>query len=60
MFIRLRRLYSVFKNSFSDMNNLIAVCQLTSTSDKENNFKMCKTLIMNAHTCGAKVCIVNE
>lgn len=57
MFIK--RFYSVFKNSFADMDNLIAVCQLTSTANKELNYQMCKTLIMNAQKCGAKVCIGN-
>lgn len=41
------------------MENLIAVCQVTSTANKEKNFQMCKTLITNAHKCGAKVCYIN-
>lgn len=51
-----KRLYSIFKNTFSDMDNLVAVCQMTSTANKETNFQTCKTLITNAHKCGAKVC----
>lgn len=52
----IKRLYSVFRNTFSDMDNLIAVCQITATANKEKNFQTCKTLITNAHKCGAKVC----
>lgn len=37
------------------MDNLIAVCQITSTANKEKNYQMCKALITNAHKCGAKV-----
>jgi hypothetical protein len=55
----IKRLYSVFKNTFSDMDNLIAVCQITSTANKEKNYQMCKTLITNAHKCGAKVSMDN-
>lgn len=51
----IRRLYSIFKNSFAEMDNLIAVCQVTSTANKEQNFQICKSLITNAHKCGAKV-----
>lgn len=58
MFIK--RFYSVFKNSFGDMDNLIAVCQLTSTAAKKVNYHMCKTLIINAQKSGAKVCTWNE
>lgn len=54
-----RRFYSIFKNTFSDMDNLIAVCQVTSTANKEKNFQICKALITNAHKCGAKVCYIN-
>lgn len=50
-----KRVYSIFKNTFADMDNLIAVCQMTSTANKETNFQACKTLITNAHKCGAKV-----
>jgi len=39
------------------MDNLIAVCQITSTANKEKNFQACKALITNAHKCGAKVSI---
>jgi len=39
------------------MDNLIAVCQITSTANKEKNFQACKTLITNAHKCGAKVSV---
>lgn len=39
------------------MDNLIAVCQLTSTANKDKNFQACKTLITNAHKCGAKVSV---
>jgi len=41
------------------MDNLIAVCQITSTANKEKNYQMCKTLITNAHKCGAKVSMDN-
>lgn len=53
----IRRFYSIYKNTFADMDNLIAVVQMTSTANKEINFQKCKTLITNAHKCGAKVCI---
>lgn len=63
----IKRLYSIFKNTFSDMDNLIAVCQITSTGNKEKNFQACKALITNAQKCGAKVsmdsmtsCLTNE
>ncbi|XP_025203414.1 deaminated glutathione amidase [Melanaphis sacchari] len=56
----IKRLYSVFKNSFSDMDNLIAVCQITSSSNKEKNYQMCKALITNAHKCGAKMIFMPE
>ncbi|XP_060844615.1 deaminated glutathione amidase isoform X2 [Rhopalosiphum padi] len=56
----IKRLYSVFKNTFSDMDNLIAVCQITSTANKEKNYQMCKTLITNAHKCGAKMIFLPE
>lgn len=42
------------------MDNLIAVCQVTSTANKEQNFQACKTLITNAQKCGAKVCLENS
>ncbi|XP_027849946.2 deaminated glutathione amidase [Aphis gossypii] len=56
----IKRLYSVFKNTFSDMDNLIAVCQITSTANKEKNYQMCKALITNAHKCGAKMVFIPE
>ena len=36
-------------------NSVIAVCQMTSTSDLEANIKTCKDLIVRAKSRGAKV-----
>ena len=38
-------------------SGLIAVCQMTSTSDIETNLETCKELIFRAKSRGAKVCI---
>ena len=36
-------------------SKLIAVCQMTSTCNKEYNLKTAEQLIKDAGTCGAKV-----
>lgn len=53
----IKRFYSICKNTFPEMENLIAVCQMTSTASKDKNFQTCKKLITDAHKCGAKVCM---
>ncbi|XP_033098769.1 deaminated glutathione amidase-like isoform X2 [Anneissia japonica] len=41
-------------------SNLVAVCQMTSTDDKETNFKTCDDLIHRAAEMGAKVTFLPE
>jgi hypothetical protein len=38
------------------MENLVAVCQLTATNNKEVNYYVCEKLIRDAENAGAKVC----
>ncbi|VVC41049.1 Hypothetical protein CINCED_3A009336 [Cinara cedri] len=56
----IRRFCSIYKNVLADMDNLIAVCQVSSTANKETNFQMCKSLITNAHKCGAQMIFLPE
>lgn len=42
------------------MDNLIAVCQITSTNNKEKNLQVCRALITNAQKCGAKMIFLPE
>lgn len=44
----------------STNGNLVAVCQVTSTSDKEANFETCSQLVHKAHERGAKVVFLPE
>lgn len=49
----------MFSTSSSN-GNLVAVCQVTSTSDKAANFETCSTLIQKAQERGAKVVFLPE
>lgn len=47
-------------SSTSSSPCLIAVCQLTSTSDREKNYHVCEQLINSAKSCGAKMVFLPE
>ncbi|KAL3226803.1 hypothetical protein MRX96_024630 [Rhipicephalus microplus] len=49
----------MFSSSTSN-GNLVAVCQVTSTSDKAANFETCSALIHKAQERGAKVVFLPE
>ncbi|XP_013393327.1 nitrilase and fragile histidine triad fusion protein NitFhit [Lingula anatina] len=46
--------------SLSDVRPVVAVCQLTSTSDKEKNFNVCRALIERAKKRGANMVFLPE
>lgn len=50
-----KRLLSAKINKMSEQDCVVAVCQLTSTNNKESNFKSVKKLIRNAVKQQARV-----
>ncbi|XP_071442557.1 deaminated glutathione amidase [Hetaerina americana] len=58
----LRFLFKSFTKSMASISNrlMIAVCQITSKSDKEENFKCCSNLIRKAAEDNAKVVFLPE
>lgn len=45
---------------FKAQNNLIAVCQMTSTNDKEKNYKIVECLVSEAKKANAKMAFLPE
>ena len=66
MLVTLRLAYAIYRlrtmaasSSFSELP-LVAVCQVTSTPDKEQNFKTCAELIREAARLGACLAFLPE
>lgn len=63
--VKIRRISRINYKYLSQMSqptsnkHKIAVCQLTCTEDKDKNFNICKSLIIDAKNQGAKVVIIN-